>query len=114
MCCSMFRRWCNSIKTNLMSFKDIFKDHNDFNEKSIIGFISFSLLVLTLLLDILTGWFGKELAIHQFIFDGFLVLTLGSFGIASIDKFVALKNTKGKPDQNNTNYSNNIDEIPLK
>lgn len=110
MCYSMFRRWCNSIKTNLMAFKDIFKDHNDFNEKSIIGFISFSMLVLTLLLDIVTGWFGKELTIHEYIFDGFLILTLGSFGIASLDKFISLKNTKGRPDSKNMNSSNIFDQ----
>jgi hypothetical protein len=35
---------------------------------------------------------GKELLINEFIFDGFLVITLGSFGIASIDKWVNNKN----------------------
>jgi hypothetical protein len=29
--------------------------------------------------------------INEFIFDGFMVITLGSFGIASVDKFITAK-----------------------
>jgi len=49
-------------------------------------------MVLSLLVDLVTGYMGKELLINEFIFDGFLVITLGSFGIASIDKWVNNKN----------------------
>jgi hypothetical protein len=31
---------------------------------------------------------GKEMPIHEFIFDGFMVIVLGSFGIASVDKWI--------------------------
>jgi len=31
--------------------------------------------------------------IHQFIFDGFMIIVLGAFGIASIDKWI--NKTKG-------------------
>jgi hypothetical protein len=34
---------------------------------------------------------GKELLINEYIFNGFLVITLGSFGIAAIDKYVTKK-----------------------
>jgi hypothetical protein len=37
---------------------------------------------------------GNELLINEFIFDGFLVITLGSFGIASVDKWINNKNNK--------------------
>jgi hypothetical protein len=40
---------------------------------------------------------GRELLINEFIFDGFMVITLGSFGIASIDKFINAK--KGNKEQ---------------
>ena len=30
----------------------------------------------------------KELIINEFIFNSFLVLTLGSFGISSVDKYI--------------------------
>jgi hypothetical protein len=34
---------------------------------------------------------GKPLLINEYIFNGFLVITLGSFGIASVDKFINKK-----------------------
>ena len=75
-----------------MSFiKDLFKDNNDINEKSVVGFISFGMMVIALAVDLVTGALGKELLINEFIFDGFMVITLGAFGIASIDKWTNRK-----------------------
>lgn len=34
------------IKKQIMAFKDIFKDDNDVNEKNVIGFLSFAVMVL--------------------------------------------------------------------
>ena len=73
-------------------FKQLFDDNNTINEKSVVGFLSFTMMVLSLLVDLVTGYMGKELLINEFIFDGFLIITLGSFGIASIDKWVNNKN----------------------
>ncbi len=76
-----------------MSFiKDLFKDNNDINEKSVVGFLSFVCMVIALIVDLVTGAMGKEMVINQFIFDGFLVITLGAFGIASVDKYINRKN----------------------
>lgn len=72
-------------------FKDLFRDNNDINEKSVVGFISFGMMVIALAVDLITGWMGKELLINEFIFDGFMIITLGSFGIASIDKWTNRK-----------------------
>jgi hypothetical protein len=81
-----------------MSFiKDLFKDNNDINEKSVVGFISFMMMVVAFAVDLITGLDGKPLVINEFIFDGFMVITLGSFGIASIDKFINAK--KGNKEQ---------------
>jgi ABC-type uncharacterized transport system permease subunit len=75
-----------------MSFiKDLFRDNNDINEKSVVGFISFGMMVVALVIDLVTGWMGKELLINEFIFDGFMIITLGAFGIASIDKWTNRK-----------------------
>jgi ABC-type uncharacterized transport system permease subunit len=75
-----------------MSFiKDLFRDNNDINEKSVVGFISFGMMVIALIVDLVTGWLGQELLINEFIFDGFMVITLGAFGIASIDKWTNRK-----------------------
>jgi hypothetical protein len=77
--------------------KDLFKDNNDINEKSVVGFLSFTMMVIALFVDLITGYMGKELLINEYIFNGFLVITLGSFGIASVDKYI---NRKAENDKN--------------
>jgi ABC-type uncharacterized transport system permease subunit len=71
--------------------KQLFKDNNDINEKSVVGFLAFIMMVGFALADIITGYLGKPLVINDFIFDAFMWLVLGCFGIASIDKFVNKK-----------------------
>lgn len=77
-------------------FHSLFSDDNSINEKSVVGFSAFLLLAFILVVDVITGVLGKELPIHEFIFDGFLVLTLGSLGIASFDKIFANKDKSEK------------------
>jgi hypothetical protein len=80
-------------------FSDLFRDDNDINEKSIIGFISFLFLVLTIFIDIITGLLGTDFPIHEFVFNGFLIMTLGSFGIASVDKYINKDSKISKNDE---------------
>lgn len=79
-----------------MAFTDIFKNTSDYNEKTIIGFMAFAIMTLTALADIITGIFGMKLEIHQFIYDAFVMVTLGSFGIAGLEKFSPTEHTKAK------------------
>ena len=67
--------------------KDLFKDSNDINEKSVVGFASFVIMVLFAVLDLFTGYFGKDLVINEAIYNSFVFVTLGSFGIAGLEKF---------------------------
>ena len=69
-------------------FADLFNDNNTINEKAVVGFIAFIMMVITLITDLVTGVMGKNMPIHQFIFDGFMIIVLGAFGIASIDKWI--------------------------
>ena len=69
-------------------FKNLFDDSNTINEKSVVGFTAFLMMVITLIADIVTGVMGKTMPIHEFVFDGFMVIVLGAFGIASVDKFI--------------------------
>jgi hypothetical protein len=78
-------------------FSKLFDDKNTINEKSFIGFIAFCCMVLALVVDLVTGWLGKELLINKFIFDGFMIITLGAFGIASVDKWI-----NSKSEENNS------------
>jgi hypothetical protein len=71
--------------------KNLFKDGNDINEKSLIGFASFLIMVIFASVDLITGYMGKPLLINEFIFNSFLIMTLGAFGIASVDKFINSK-----------------------
>ena len=48
---------------------NIFKDNNDWNEKSIIGAVAFVIMCLVMILDLLTGWLGRDLAINEFVYD---------------------------------------------
>ena len=67
-------------------FVQIFKNDNDWNEKTIIGFLSFAVMVLVMLLDIITN-----ISINDFIYNSFVIVTLGSFGIAGLEKFSSSK-----------------------
>ena len=74
-----------------MGFTNIFKDDNDINEKSVVGFASFAIMILVMLIDIITGWFGHDLVVNEFIYNSFTVVTLGCFGISGIEKFAGKK-----------------------
>ena len=77
-----------------MAFSDIFKDENDINEKSVVGFGSFLVMVLFALVDIVTGIYGKELHIQEYIYNSFVIIALGSFGIAEAGKIFGGKSKK--------------------
>ena len=66
---------------------EIFKDDNNWNEKSIIGFVAFLIMVLIMLADLITGWVGADLVINEFVYDSFTLVVLGCFGISGMEKF---------------------------
>jgi len=69
----------------------IFKDDNEWNEKNVVGFIAFIVMVAFALLDLITGYLGKDLVINEFIYDSFTFITLGCFGIAGVEKIFSKK-----------------------
>jgi hypothetical protein len=69
----------------------IFKNNNDWNEKSIVGFIAFLVMVLFATADLVTGYIGKDLVINEFIYDSFTWVVIGCFGIAGVEKFAGKK-----------------------
>lgn len=89
-------------------FRELFDDNNTINEKAIVGFIAFFMLVVALIVDLVTGYMGNPLVLNEFIFDGFMVIVLGSFGIASVDKWLNKKD-KGNGEENNNNISSGSD-----
>ena len=43
-----------------MAFTDIFKDENDINEKSVVGFSAFAIMTIFALVDLATGYLWKR------------------------------------------------------
>ena len=82
-----------------MKFKDLFNDKNDINEKSVIGFLAFIVMTLFATADIVTGYFGKDLVVNEFIFNAFLVLVLGTFGISGVEKIMNRKTEANKDEE---------------
>lgn len=71
--------------------KELFNDDNNINEKSLIGFLAFLVMVGFAAADVVTGYYGKDLVVNEFIFNSFLVLCLGAFGFGSVDKYINAK-----------------------
>jgi hypothetical protein len=77
-------------------FRELISDNNEINEQAFVGVISFFAMVFVLMTDVVTGIIGNELIIKEFIFDGFMLLTLGAFGITTAGRIMALKNKAKK------------------
>jgi len=68
-------------------FMDLFLDDNDINEKSIIGFISFALMTVFGISDLVTALvYDMDLKVSETIYTSFVVVTLGAFGISEAGK----------------------------
>lgn len=78
-----------------MKWIEIFKDSNDYNEKTILGALSFAIMVIVIFVDLVTGMFGKHLPMNEYMFNSFVIVTLGSFGISGFEKLM-----KGKDEGN--------------
>ena len=68
----------------------LFKDKNEINEKNVVGFISFVVMCLFAIADLVTSFIfvGEEayLVINEVIYNSFVWVTLGCFGISSYEK----------------------------
>ena len=65
---------------------DLLLDDNDINEKSIIGFLSFFLMFVFGMCDLVTAFWGMDLKVSDTIYTSFVVVTLGAFGISEAGK----------------------------
>jgi cytochrome b len=80
-------------------FRELISDNNNINEQAFVGVISFFAMVFVLLVDVVTGILSKELVIKEFIFDGFMILTLGAFGITTAGRIMSLKKKAEEKDK---------------
>ena len=75
----------------MSKFWTMFDDNNTVNEKAVIGFGAFIVMIIFAIVDIITGVINKPLLVNEFIFDSFKLLTIACFGIASVDKWINKK-----------------------
>jgi len=80
--------------------RELISDDNSINEQAFVGVISFFAMVFVLTVDVITGVLGNELVIKEFIFDGFMLLTLGAFGITTAGRVLSLKHKNKKQEEN--------------
>lgn len=77
----------------IFSMWKLFQDKNDINEKNIVGFISFAIMVLFAVADLTTSFVysGDDayLLINDTIYNSFVLVTLGCFGISAFEKVKA-------------------------
>ena len=65
----------------------LFKDKNDINEKNVIGFASFVVMTLFAIADLMTSLIAdKDLIINEVVYNSFVWVTLGCFGISAVEK----------------------------
>lgn len=77
----------------MSKFSKLFADDNSINEKNVVGFLSFAVMTIFACADIVTGILGNEFVISDTIFNSFVLVTLGSFGIDGATKIFS-KNGK--------------------
>ena len=73
-------------------FIDLFLDDNDVNEKAIIGFISFFLMTVFGVCDLITAFWDMDLRVSDTIYTSFVVVTLGACGISEAGRAFGGKN----------------------
>ena len=74
-------------KRKITNMWALFKDKNDINEKNLVWFISFIVMVLFAIADLLTSLIAdKDLIINEVVYNSFVWVTLGCFGISSFEK----------------------------
>lgn len=73
----------------------MFSDKSDINQKAVLGFVSFVLMVLYALVDIVTGAAGITFVIEPIVFNGLMYTALTMCGITGVEAVFGNKNIKG-------------------
>lgn len=72
----------------------MFSDKSDINQKAVLGFVSFILMVLYALADIITGTMGITFVIEPIVFNGLMYTALTMCGITGVEAIFGNKNLK--------------------
>jgi hypothetical protein len=74
----------------------MFSDKSDINQKAVLGFVSFVLMALYALADIVTGAMGIAFVIEPIVFNGLMYTALAMCGITGVEAVFGNKNIKEK------------------
>jgi hypothetical protein len=72
----------------------MFSDKSDINQKAVLGFVSFVLMALYALADIVTGAMGIAFVIEPIVFNGLMYTALAMCGITGVEAVFGNKNIK--------------------
>lgn len=75
-------------------FRELISKNNNIDEQAYVGVVSFYMMIIVLLVDVVTGVMAKELIIKEWIFEGFLGLTIGAFFINSAKNIMHSRKAK--------------------
>jgi uncharacterized membrane protein len=75
-------------------FRELISKNNNIDEQAYVGVVSFYMMIVVLLVDVITGIMAKELIIKEWIFEGFLGLTVGAFFINSAKSIMHSRKAK--------------------
>jgi cytochrome b len=75
-------------------FRELISKNNNIDEQAYVGVVSFYMMIVVLLVDVVTGIMAKELIIKEWIFEGFLGLTVGAFFINSAKSIMHSRKAK--------------------
>lgn len=74
----------------------MFSDKSDVNQKAVLGFVSFLLMAVYALTDVITGAFGVAFVIEPIVFNGLMYTALTMCGITGVEAIFGNKNIKDK------------------
>lgn len=72
----------------------VFNDDNDINEKNIIGLIAFTVVVVFGITDLVMGIMGLAFIYNVPIFNAFVYITLGAFGLGEVKNAIGCINSR--------------------
>jgi hypothetical protein len=74
----------------------MFSDKSDVNQKAVLGFVSFLLMAIYALTDVVTGAMGIAFVIEPIVFNGLMYTALTMCGITGVEAIFGNKNIKDK------------------
>ena len=74
----------------------MFSDKSDINQKAVLGFVSFLLMAIYALTDVVTGAMGITFVIEPIVFNGLMYTALTMCGITGVEAVFGNKNIKDK------------------